>query len=101
MLTLGPSDTVTWAGVLGSTSLEPEQTWVPRLECLGSEGASKMLQTMSPLPKDLEWRGVSSCSQPKPTAPKGCWNFWDGRALKSPLGSKTPGGGDPNTSLLP
>ena len=51
----------------------------------------------SPAP---EWRGVSSCSQVKPTSPKGCWNFWDGRDLKGPLGSKTPGGGDPNTSLL-
>ena len=105
MLTLGPSDLVTWAGV---TSLEPEQTWVPRLECLGFEGASKICLAMSPLPKDLEnlqlWEGkeeVSSCSHAKPNAPKGCWNFWDGRALKSPLGSKTPGGGDPHTSLLP
>ena len=51
MLTLGPSDLVTWAGV---TSLEPEQTWVPSLECLGFEGASKICLAMSPLPKDLE-----------------------------------------------
>ena len=51
MLTLGPSDLVTWAGV---TFLEPEQTWVPRLECLGSEGARKICLAMNPLPEDLE-----------------------------------------------
>ena len=62
MLTLGPSDLVTWAGV---TFLEPEQTWVPRLECLGSEGARKICLAMNPLPEDLEtlqlcgeWREV-------------------------------------------
>ena len=90
-----------WCHIPGTWADLGPQGW-----SVGSEGARKMCQTMSPLPKDLEnlqlreWRGVSSCSQVKPTSPKECWNFWDGRDLKSPLGSKTPGGGDPNTSLL-
>ena len=43
-----------------------------------------------------------SYSETKPSAPKGWWSLWAGRALKSPLGSTSPGGGGvPTSSLLP
>ena len=49
----------------------PEQTWVPRLECLGSEWARKMCLAMSPLPKDLDnlqlWRVAGGPPTAKPS----------------------------------
>ena len=45
--------------------------------------------------------GGSSCSQTMAAAPKGWWSLWVGRALKSRLGSMSPGAGVPTSSLLP
>ena len=41
----------TWAGV---TYLEPEQAWVPRLDCGGAEGAAEGVQAMWPLPPSVD-----------------------------------------------
>ena len=101
--------------------LKSTQTWWPRLMShpwnlsrLGSQGWSVLdLRVLGRYAWQwaVYWRtrrisssggvGRSSCSQAKPTEPKGCWNIWDGRALKSPLSYKTPGGWHPNSSLLP
>ena len=43
--------------------------------------------------------GGSSGSKTMAAAPKGWWSLWAGRALKSPLGSMSPGGGAPTSSL--
>ena len=88
------------------TSLEPVQTWVPGLEYLASEGASEMCLAMSPLPKDLETLQLQGLGEVllQPTqayCTQRMLEFGDGRALKSPRGSKALGGGDPNSNLVP
>ena len=88
------------------TSLEPVQTCVPGLEYLGSEGASEMCLAMRPLPKHLETLQLQGLGEVllQPTqayCTQRMLEFGDGRALKSPRGSKALGGGDPNSNLVP
>ena len=82
------------------------QTWVPRLEYLGSEGASEMCLAMSPLSKDLETLQLQGLGEVllQPTqayCTQRMLEFGDGRALKITRGSKALGGGDPNSNLVP
>ena len=88
--------------------LKSTQTWWPRLVShpwnlsrLGSQGWSVLdLRVLGRYAWQwaIYWRtrrisssggvGRSSCSQAKPTEPKGCWNIWDGRALKVPWATR-------------
>ena len=76
-LLYSPQALVSWAGV---TALEPEQAWVPRLECRGAgEGGCHVLLRpcgpgvpaalcMSPLPPDP---GGRACSEKRLTPSRG------------------------------
>ena len=99
---------VTWATV---TSLKPGQACFPRMDCHGADGAGEGVPASEPCPMDL-W----ACSPlPGPTTSRSrrvllqwnygyctqrIWSLWAERALKNPVGSMSPGGGVPTSSLL-
>ena len=99
---------VTWAAV---TSLKPGQACFPRMDCHGADGAGESVPASEPCPMGLESLLPSAQAhslqiQEGPPAVKLCllqqriWSLWAGRALKSPVGSMSPGG-VPTSSLLP
>ena len=100
---------MTWAAV---TSLKPGQAWFPRMDCHGADGAGEGVPANEPCPMDLvsllpSTRAHNLQIQEGPPAVK-LWLLHPKdveplaeRALKNPVGSMSPGGGVPTSSLLP
>ena len=100
-----PRALVPWA----AASLKPGQARFPGMDCHGAEGAGEDVPGNEPCPMDLacllpsagahnlQIQGVllqwnyAYCTQRM-------WGLWAGRALKSPKGSMSPGGGVPTSS---
>ena len=100
-----PRALVPWA----AASLKPGQARFPGMDCHGAEGAGEDVPGNEPCPMDLacllpsagahnlQIQGVllqwnyAYCTQRT-------WGLWAGRALKSPAGSMSPGGGVPTSS---
>ena len=95
----------------GVTALEPDQSWVPRLDCRAAEGAGSRCRQTGPLCTRSAWSSLhgttlSRSPQPsyresKPRAPRGWGSIWAAGAFKRPMGSASPGAGLPSSSLLP
>lgn len=87
----------TWAAI---TSLEPQQVWVPRLDCAMVETAKGVPLTEPPLrPRvsDLLSLEPESLVHPNDAGP----TLWPRRPWKSHLASTHPDPGFPSSSLLP
>ena len=78
-----PQASVTWPGV---TSLKPEQAWVPKLDCGGTEAAGEEVLAKGPActcsaSSPLDGTTISTSRSAflqlaKPAAPKERWTLW-------------------------
>ena len=84
-----PRALVPWAA---GTSLKPGQAWFPRMDCHGADRAGEGVPANEPCSMDL----VSLLPSARAHHLQMQWN-WEGRALKSPVGFLSPGGGIPTT----